>query len=126
MTNAFHENFDELEDIEEEKFEDFSYETENLPTVSDDNGQTVNMYRQIEHMLDSMTRIGGEVCKLRAEVDGLLDQNHTLTETFKRLRDVLDEKGVLDLDDFQLACDVFEESQTKGTTSSHFFKKMTH
>ena len=76
-------------------------------------------------MLDSITRIGGEVCKLRAEVDGLLGQNGSLTDTFKRLRDVIDEKGMLDIDDFQLACDVFDESNTR-VTSNHFFKRLSH
>jgi hypothetical protein len=72
-----------------------------------------------------MTRIGGEVCRLRAEMDGLLEQNGTLTDTFKKLKDVLNEKGVLDLDDFQLACDVFDEVNNKSH-HSHFLKKMPH
>ena len=122
MTNAFHES---LQDIEDEKLEDFAYDLDSYPVICDDNGQNINIGRHLEHMLDSITRIGGEVCKLRAEVDGLLDQNGSLTDTFKRLRDVLDEKGVLDLDDFQLACDVFDEANNK-VTSNHFFRKLSH
>ena len=121
MTNAFQEK---LQSFEEESNEDFDYDLENLPSVSDDNVLSVNLTRRIEHMLDSITRIGGEVCKLRAEVDGLLDQNGALTDTFRRLRDVIGEKGVLDLDDFQLACDVFEESNK--TSNSQFVRKVTH
>lgn len=122
MTNAFHENPLEIED---EKLEEYAYEFENTPSVCDDNGLNINISRHIEHMLDSITRIGGEVCKLRAEVDGLLEQNSSLTETFKRLKDVIEEKGMLDIEDFQLACDVFEESNTRAP-SSHFFRKMAH
>lgn len=122
MTNTFQEN---LQDMDDERLDDFAYELDNAPSVTDDNGLNIDLNRHIEHMLDSITRIGGEVCKLRAEVDGLLDQNSLLTDTFKRLRDVIDEKGVLDLDDFQLACDVFDESNSK-VTSNHFFKKVTH
>lgn len=122
MNNTFHDNLQENED---EKLEDFAYDFDNIPSVSDDNGLNIDINRHIGHMLDSITRIGGEVCKLRAEVDGLLDQNSTLTDTFKKLRDVLDEKGVLDLDDFQLACDVFDESNNK-VTSNHFFRKVSH
>ncbi len=122
MTNAFHES---LQEIEDEKLEDFAYDLESTPSVADDNGLNIDVNRHIEHMLDSITRIGGEVCKLRAEVDGLLEQNTSLSDTFQRLRDVIDEKGVLDLDDFQLACDVFDESNNKNT-SNHFFKKISH
>jgi hypothetical protein len=122
MTNAFHEN---LQEIDDEKLDDFTYEHENTPSVSDDNGLNIDISRHIEHMLDSITRIGGEVCKLRAEVDGLLEQNGSLTDTFRKLRDVIDEKGMLDVDDFQLALDVFDESNNK-VTSNHFFKKMSH
>lgn len=122
MTNTFHES---PLDIEDEKLEDFAYDLENTPFVADDNVLNIDIGRHIEHMLDSITRIGGEVCKLRAEVDGLLEQNGYLTDTFKKLRDVIDDKGVLDLDDFQLACDVFDESNNR-TTGNHFFKKHSH
>lgn len=122
MNNAFQENPQENED---EKLEDFTFDLENTPSVTDDNGLNIDIGRHIEHMLDSMTRIGGEVCKLRAEVDGLLEQNGSLTDTFRKLKDVIDEKGMLDLDDFQLACDVFDDSNNK-VSNSNFFKKMSH
>ncbi len=122
MTTAFHENSSEMDD---EKLEDFAYDLENTPSVTDDNGLNIDIGRHIEHMLDSITRIGGEVCKLRAEVDGLLDQNSSLTDTFKKLKDVIDEKGMLDLDDFQLACDVFDDSNGRAV-NQHFFKKVAH
>jgi hypothetical protein len=121
MSSTFHDDYHNLED---EALEDFDYDTDHAPLICDDNGTTINVNRQIEHMLDSITRIGGEVCKLRAEVDGLLEQNGTLTDTFRRLRDVIDEKGMLDLDDFQLACDVFDESNKNP--NNQFLKKLTH
>ena len=123
MTTTFHE---EMHDIEEEKLEDLEYDFENVPQVTDDNTLNIDLNRHIEQILDSITRIGGEVCRLRAEVDGLLDQNSGLTDAFHRLKDVLDEKGILDIDDFQLACDVFEESNNKFSRPTNFFKKVTH
>ncbi len=62
----------------------------------------------IQILLDSMTRIGGEVSRLRAEMDGLMDQNAALMETFDKLKDVLAAKGTLNLEDFDLACEVME------------------
>ena len=122
MSHTFHEN---LHNSEDDQLEEFAYDLEHTPSVSDDNGLNMDINRHIEHMLDSITRIGGEVCKLRAEVDGLLDQNTSLTDTFRRLKDVINEKGMLDTDDFQLACDVFDESNNKAV-SNHFFKKLSH
>lgn len=67
-----------------------------------------HLERQMAHLLEAITRIGGEVCRLRAEVDGLLEQNHGLVTSFDRLREVISEKGHLNLDDFELACDVMQ------------------
>lgn len=66
--------------------------------------------RHLAHLLDTITRVGGEVCRLRAEVDGLLEQNQGLRTSFDRLRNVISEKGHLDLDDFELACEVVQSS----------------
>jgi hypothetical protein len=41
-------------------------------------------------------------------MDGLMDQNTALMETFDKLKDVLAAKGTLNLEDFDLACDVME------------------
>jgi hypothetical protein len=56
--------------------------------------------------MDTVTRIGGEVSRLRAEVDGLLEQNSTLMLRFQRLLEMVQERGTLTIDDFELACDV--------------------
>ncbi len=123
MAHALQNSFGEHED---ENLDDypFDFEEASSPYTTDDNGLNIDLNRHIEFMLDSITRIGGEVCKLRAEVDGLLDQNSVLNRTFQRLRDVIDEKGMLDLDDFQLACDVFEEGIVQG--GSGMSRKMSH
>ena len=114
---------------EEDNEEEFSHFDENFSDVPqfipDDQSTFVATNRQIEHMLESLTRIGGEVCRLRSEVDGLLEQNSTLNEVVKRLKDVIGEKGLIDLDDFQLACDVFEESTGKNPQKS-YVKKIAH
>jgi regulator of replication initiation timing len=77
--------------------------------------------RQISHLLEAITRVGGEVCRLRTEVDGLLEQNQGLVTSFDRLREVISEKGYLNLDDFELACDVM---QAAAAESEHSFKKL--
>jgi hypothetical protein len=79
--------------------------------------------RQIAHLLDTITRVGGEVCRLRAEVDGLLDQNQNLVSSFDRLKEVIAEKGQLNLDDFELACDVLQSSMVD---SQGYQKKVSH
>lgn len=90
-----------------------------------DNATNADFERQLNQIFESVTRVGGEVCRLRAEVDELLDQNHMLLDSFKKLREVIIEKGVLDLDDFQLACDVFEETNQRPSVSS-LFRKTPH
>jgi hypothetical protein len=121
MTNPFHED---LIDIEDEFFEASRHGRGKEGLLDDSAPVNSDVSRQIEQMLDTITRIGGEVCRLRAEMDGLLDQNSFLTDSFQRLKDVMEEKGILDWDDFQLACDVFDESNK--APRSHFFKKATH
>lgn len=104
---------------------DFDIEGEYNTSVRDDEIHRTDIHRTLEQMLDSITRVGGEVCKLRAEVDGLNEQNQVLVDSFRKLQAVISEKGTLDLDDFQLACDVFDESYTKAP-NPHFLKKATH
>ncbi|KAB8029997.1 hypothetical protein [Fluviispira multicolorata] len=113
------------EDVVDDGLDTYALDLESPRNVTDDNGLNVNLSKQIEQIFDTMTRIGGEVCKLRAEMDGLLDQNAMLVDSFHKLKDVLNEKGYLDLDDFQLACDVFDEANAK-TTGSQFVKKISH
>lgn len=122
MSNPTQDIFDEFND---ENLESYALDLEPPGNMADDNSLNVNLTKQIEQILDSITRIGGEVCKLRAEMDGLLDQNGMLVDSFHRLKDVLNEKGYLDIDDFQLACDVFDESNVKYM-GSQFIKKVSH
>lgn len=77
---------------------------------ADDSMIDPQIERQLAHLMDTITRVGGEVCRLRAEVDGLLEQSQGLRTSFDRLRSVIAEKGALDLDDFELACDVVQSS----------------
>ncbi len=91
--------------------------------LADDSMVDPQLERQIGHLLDTITRVGGEVCRLRAEVDGLLEQNQGLVTSFDRLREVISEKGHLNLDDFELACDVMQVSMNDGQV---FQKKMSN
>ncbi len=97
---------------EDEMFEDLAIEVDCDTQMSD--GSHLNAdgipLAHLRGFMDSLTRIGGEVCRLRAEVDGLLEQNGTLLQSFQRLKDVMAEKGSLDMDDFELACDVLGQS----------------
>ncbi|MEY4065614.1 MAG: hypothetical protein RIR26_1822 [Pseudomonadota bacterium] len=91
--------------------------------VADDAIVDPFLERQIAHLMDTITRVGGEVCRLRAEVDGLLDQNQNLVTSFDRLKDVISEKGHLNMDDFELACDVL---QSTVTDANAYQKKMSN
>lgn len=64
--------------------------------------------KHVSALLEAITRIGGEVCRMRSEVDGLLEQNASLVIAFEKLRNVIEEKGQFSLDDFELACEVLE------------------
>lgn len=63
---------------------------------------------KVPHFVDILTRVGGEVSRLRAEMDGLLEQNNHLLLSIELLKEVIAEKGVIDLEDFDLACEVME------------------
>jgi hypothetical protein len=85
---------------------------------SDDSLIDPQMERQMAYLLDTITRVGGEVNRLRAEVDGLLEQNQGMRQSFDRLRGVIAEKGELNMDDFDLACDVVQATITDSGLSS--------
>ncbi len=124
MAWNFGNNNDEHNESVFESLEEYDEEFGHLQT--DDDAIENSQAKQLEHMLDSLTRIGGEVCKLRAEVDELHDHNQTLESSFQKIKDVLNEKGQLDLDDFQLACDVFEETHQESSIRSKFPGKLSH
>lgn len=99
------------EDVDSQDSDDeVLYSSEAQLKWSDDSVIDPQIERQLAHLMDTITRVGGEVCRLRAEVDGLLEQNQGLRTSFDRLRTVIAEKGTLDLDDFELACDVVQAS----------------
>ncbi|MGY3804995.1 hypothetical protein ACWNT8_13090 [Pigmentibacter ruber] len=122
MSNTSQDIFEEFND---ENLEGYAMDLESASMLADDATANAGLNKQIEQILDSITRVGGEVCKLRAEMDSLLDQNGMLMDSFHKLKDVLSEKGFLDIDDFQLACDVFDESNLKNI-NSQFIKKVSH
>jgi hypothetical protein len=86
------------------------FATEEQFKPCDDTMIDPHIERHLAHLMDTITRVGGEVCRLRAEVDGLLEQNQSLRLSFDRLRGVLSEKGELNMDDFELACDVVQST----------------
>lgn len=88
------------------------YSEESQFRLSDDSQIDPQVERQLAHLMDTITRVGGEVCRLRAEVDGLLEQNQSLRTSFERLRDVIAERGHLNMDDFELACDVVQATMS--------------
>lgn len=92
--------------VDEDLFEEVSFDVGARPRQPDDGADLEAMAGQIARLLETVTRVGGEVCRLRAEVDGLIDQNKDLQVRFDHLREVIEEKGTLDLDDFELACEV--------------------
>ncbi|NBX16528.1 MAG: hypothetical protein EBR09_04100 [Proteobacteria bacterium] len=95
--------------------DEFVYNAEPQFRYSDDSAVDPQVERQLAHLMDTITRVGGEVCRLRAEVDGLLEQNQSLRVSFERLRDVIAERGYLNMDDFELACDVVQASMSDAS-----------
>jgi regulator of replication initiation timing len=84
---------------------------------NDDTSQNDHLLARLPQIFETVTRIGGEVCRLRAEVDGLLEQNASLILKFERLKEVIEEKGHLNLDDFELACEVMGADESSESSS---------
>ena len=93
--------------LEDDVLEEIDWEKP--PCVPDDMPSLVEKDKSLKQFVNALTRIGAEVDRLRAEVNGLLEQNSTLVETFGKLRDVVASNGQCDLDDFELACEVLEQ-----------------
>lgn len=87
---------------------EFQIQIQSAFKMPDDATTPVNAEAQSQHMFETMTRIGGEVCRMRSEVDELLEQNATLLNAFEKLWEMLDEKGTVNMDDFDLACEVLD------------------
>ena len=89
-----------------ESFDENSLDDSLKSIHSDDSSDFSLLELRVSALMDTMVNLGGEVCRMRSEVDELLEQNETLLASFKKLREVIVEKGSLDMDDFELACDV--------------------
>ncbi|MCA2961015.1 MAG: hypothetical protein IOD12_12235 [Silvanigrellales bacterium] len=98
--------------------DEVSFALDGRHRTPDDGLDPAALVGEMARLLDSITRIGGEVCRLRAEMDGLLDTNKVLGERFERLREVIEEKGTLNMDDFELACEVMNMRQGPGSADS--------
>lgn len=94
------------EQLEED--DELHIELEPKRKLADDEAVDDKNQTQIMNLLEAMTRIGGEVCRMRSEVDSLLEQNAAVIAAFDKLRSVIEEKGNYSLDDFELACEVLE------------------
>lgn len=71
-----------------------------------------HLMNQLSQLIDSITRVGGEVCRLRAEVDGILEHNASLEIKLKRLHALIEEKGTVNLEDFELACEIVSSEES--------------
>jgi len=91
--------------------DDLSFDLDSRHRHPDDGVGPADIVGEMARLMDTITRVGGEVCRLRAEMDGMIDFNKVLGERFDRLREVIEEKGTLDLDDFELACEVMNHRQ---------------
>ncbi len=108
-----HKDFDLTSEVEE-----WAFGSSGLALSGDDLSVAEMLRDRLPQFVEMLTRIGGEVSRLRADADGLIEQNARLREQFEKLQRVIQEKGLLDLDDFELACEVFaaaDESRTNKT-----------
>jgi hypothetical protein len=64
-------------------------------------------------LLNSLTQVGAEVSQLRSEVNLLSQENIELKKKVETLFKFVQEKNFLNLDDFQLACDVMSMPESE-------------
>ena len=70
-------------------------------------------------ILQTMMHLGCEVQRLQEQVSFLQGYKSKLLETVQSLHTVLREKGVMDMDDFSLACEVLEQAiEERGSKTS--------
>ena len=70
---------------------------------------------RLQELINSLTTVGAEVSRLRAEMDGLQDENCELKSRVTKLHAVIQEKNLLNMDEFELACDVIQAESTLDT-----------
>lgn len=63
------------------------------------------MSNRIDQLEYTVMELGSQVFRLKQEVSTLSHSQDTVVEVFKKLRSILDEKGVLDAEDFELLTD---------------------
>lgn len=82
--------------------------TGSLPDLltPDDLSSIEHLQSRLPQFIEMLTRLGGEVCRLRAETDGLIEQGQEMRLKLDKLRAVIEEKGMIDLEEFDLACDM--------------------
>ena len=104
------------------KIEDLHWKSEEEEFLIDE--RECSLRDRLEQMYELLNRLGGEVCRLKANVDGLNEDQQVLLNAFQKLRQVIHEKGVINMDDFDLACEVYEEQQQE--VASRSMKKVIH
>lgn len=104
----------------------WSVEEEVSGVLMDDASELDMRGRAVPQLMDTVTRIGGEVSRLRAEVDGLLEQNSSLLLRFQRLLEMVQERGTLTIEDFELACDVLAAEEASFEQRQDRYRKARH
>ena len=87
-------------------FEDSVGHLPGAPRIYSDGGS--HLEDRLQTLMDCLTTVGAEVSRLRAEMDGLLEANSELRSRLAGLQEVIEEKSILDIEEFELACDVVE------------------
>ncbi|SMF69978.1 hypothetical protein [Pseudobacteriovorax antillogorgiicola] len=66
------------------------------------------MSNRIDQLEYTVMELGSQVFRLKQEVTNLNQSQETFVTIFKKLRSILDEKGVLEVEDFDLITDFYQ------------------
>ena len=66
------------------------------------------MSNRIDQLEYTVMELGSQVFRLKQEVTNLNCSQDALVDIFKKLRAILDEKGVLEIEDFDLLTDFYQ------------------
>ena len=66
------------------------------------------MSNRIDQLEYTVMELGSQVFRLKQEVTNLNQSQETFVTIFKKLRAILDEKGVLEVEDFDLMTDFYQ------------------
>ena len=124
-------HFDDIE-RSSSKFLDDLMEGDETSFGSDENAaEARNQWKEstletrLDMVLSSVTHLGCEVQRLQDQVFFLQDHNSKLLTSFTNLKAVISERGILELDDFNLACEVFEQ-MTHEDRQQRYSKNSMH